>query len=230
MYTGSFQFTQLEHSPHVRTAGRAFFHGSWGRPPAPDDDDASSSDSSASDERDFESDGKGSETSDSGEDSEERGPDEEEAGGGEGEGEDEAMVKEKGGPKRRIAWGWPKAKKSKRVGEAGCGGQDSDEGKTRGSDDSINRGGDVGDGSKSGRGGAGWRGGTGQQHTKRGDDKKMLQLNKRKGNKKMKRIKRKKKRKIENRKSQPHGEGYVEFLDGWGVSQVRGSLRMLWTI
>ncbi|CAM9337704.1 unnamed protein product [Ectocarpus fasciculatus] len=35
VFTGGFHFTELEQSPHVRTGGRAFFHGSWACPPPP---------------------------------------------------------------------------------------------------------------------------------------------------------------------------------------------------
>ncbi|CAM9162183.1 unnamed protein product, partial [Hapterophycus canaliculatus] len=194
VYTGSFQFTQLEHSPHVRTAGRAFFHGSWDRPPAPNENKTSCSDSSASDETDYERGGKGPEAFDSGEDSREGVQDKEEAEEEEGEGGAKVMKKEKERPKRRIAWEWPKAKQKKksnnnnndkRIEEAGSG-------KKKISQHNMNE--------------------------------KKASMKRRKKMKKEKKKKKKKKRNTDKRKSQPHGEGYVEFLDGWGVSQEEKTL------
>lgn len=59
-------------------------------------------------------------------------------------------------------------------------------------------------------------------------NKKVLAIlkNKKENNKKRGISKRRRKKRKMKAKSQPHGEGYVEFLDGWGVSQVNYCSKM----
>ncbi|CAM9116310.1 unnamed protein product [Ectocarpus sp. 4 AP-2014] len=198
VFTGGFHFTELEQSPHVRTGGRAFFHGSWACPPPPPDSDAFSISSSEevtdSDRR------KRPEVGSSSEDDEDTGfvaVGKGEEGFELEEREDEgsgAAVAGKGGiksNKRRLAWGWPKTMKSKKVYSGG----DEDVGFER-------KGGDRHDGGTS----------------------KNREREAKKKNKDWRRRKNKKQRKTGKDKSQPHGEGYVEFLDGWGVSQEEKTL------
>lgn len=209
MYTGSFQFAQLEQSPHVRTAGRAFYHGSWGRPDPPKDTSGGDSDlpsTSSSFEESEGPAGEGPETESGG--SEEDWEEEMEDGvheldGPVGRDGREAMAvaeAKKKESKRRIAWGWPKKSdktNKKNARETFSGGNyvddtDARNGAARGSGDSNNE----------------------QER----ELKKRKEEKKEKPKKKKKKLKKKKHR--EQEKSTPHGEGYVEFLDGWGVSQV----------
>lgn len=198
MFTGSFHFTELEQSPHVRTGGRAFFHGSWAYPPPPPDSDASST--SSSEEATDSGRRKRPEVGSSSEDNEDTGyvavgEGEEgfdlEGREDEGEGATVAGKGEKKSNKRRIAWGWPKTMKSKKVYSGG------DE------DVPLEREG-------------------GCRHDGGMNKKKAMNREKeaKKKSKERRRRKKKKQRRTGKNKSQPHGEGYVEFLDGWGVSQA----------
>lgn len=232
MYTGSFQFAQLEQSPHVRTAGRAFYHGSWGRPDPPKDASAGDSDSSstsASSEGSGDSAGVGPEIEggSSGEDWEEEM--EEGAFGLDGtagkDNEETAAVAgaNKKGSKRRFAWGWPKKKgeeekkkkrrKRKRGGSHSGGDYVDDPGTRKGAA------GGFGDSSDDDGDGAGGQADLKKRKNKDSDKNKSKE-------EKKKRKKKKKKKQRAQEKSKPHGEGYVEFLDGWGVSQV-GTYRKL---
>lgn len=178
VFTRSFHFTQLQHSPHVRTAGRALFHGAWARPDPPPSETSSDSETDPGKDRwntaeyndgDDENDQdttEGRETAVDDDDGTER--------------ENCRNIREAGESQKRrgMAWSWQKVAR----GSGGAGG--------------------IG-------GGDGNRGG------------KMI---KRQQNEEKKSKKRKKnpknRRKMGKMESRPHGEGYVEFLDGWGVSQV----------
>ena len=226
MYTGSFQFAQLEQSPHVRTAGRAFYHGSWGRPDPPKDTSAGDSDSSsASSEGSGGTAGGGPELEggSSGEDREEEmeganfgldgtvGRDDEEGVTAAGQKKKES--------KRRLAWGWPKRKegegekrKRKRGNSYRGGDYVDDPGKMK------SPAGGFGDSSDDDADGTGRQGYLQERNNKDRDQRKVKE--------KKRRERKKNKKPRAQEKSKPHGEGYVEFLDGWGVSQV-GAYRKL---
>lgn len=222
MYTGSFQFAQLEQSPHVRTAGRAFYHGSWGRLESPKDTSAGDSDpcsTSSSSEGSKGSAGRGPEVGSGS--SEEDGEEQMEEGGfgldgslGK-DGEEEVVTvagTKKKESKRRIAWGWPKMKKKNK--EEG--------GKIYGGGDCVDDP-DAANGAAGGFGDSGDNDGDGageQTELKERDDKDRVKKKKEEEKKRRKKKKEKEKRLREGEQSKPHGEGYVEFLDGWGVSQV----------
>lgn len=229
MYTGSFQFTQLEQSPHARTAGRAFYHGSWGRPDPPKGTSAGESDSSSTSSS---SEGSGSpagrgpeiEGGSSEEDWEEG--TEEAAFGLDGTVERDAgdvgtVTRAKKEPKRRFAWGWPKKKeeeerktKKRRRENTYSDGEYVDDPGTKNDGASG-----FGDSSDDGGDGPG-----GKTELKKMANKDRAEKKKRKKNKKKTKKQKQKHRGKET--SKPHGEGYVEFLDGWGVSQV-GTYRKL---
>lgn len=226
VYTGSFQFAQLEQSPHVRTAGRAFYHGSWGRPDLPKDTTAgesNSSSTSSSSEGSGGPAGRGPEI-DSGSSEEDWEEEMEEGTFGldrtarrdeEGVGGAVTGTKQKES-KRRFAWGWPKKKgkegkreKKRRKGNSYGGGGYVDDPGTRNDAAGV-----FGDGSDDDGGGAG------VQTRRKRESKDRIKKKRKEEKRKRKKKKSKKSKHREKNKSKPHGEGYVEFLDGWGVSKV----------
>lgn len=228
MYTGSFQFAQLEQSPHVRTAGRAFYHGSWGRPDPPKDASAGDSDSSsASSEGSGGTAGGGPELEggSSGEDREEEMEGANFGLDGTGRDDEERVTvagQKKKESKRRLAWGWPKRKegeeekrkrKRKRGNSYRGGDYVDDPGKRK------SPAGGFGDSSDDDADGTGRQGYLQERNNKDRDQRKIKEEKKRRERKKNKKPR-------AQEKSKPHGEGYVEFLDGWGVSQV-GAYRKL---
>lgn len=166
MFTRSYHFLQFERSPHVRTAGRALYHGSWVRgETVPERSPRSDSDSDTSeDDEEIPTDG------------EESGQQEEKqcrvavgvANGKQGTEGDYLTPEVVTGKRHRIACpSWPFREKGKR--------------ETRGG---------------------------GYKRMKKREEKPS----------KNKKCNKERKKKIIG--SQPHGEGYMEFLDGWGVAQV----------
>eukprot|EP00903_Cladosiphon_okamuranus_P009107 g8702.t2 len=229
VYTGSFQFAQLEQSPHVRTAGRAFYHGSWGRPDRPKDTSAGESNSSPTSSS---SEGSGGPAGRGPESYQEEDWEEEMEDGTSGldrtAGRDEERVggtvagTKKKESKQRFAWGRPRKRggvekrEKRRKGKNSFGVGDYVDGPGRRNDAA----GGFGDGSDNDSDTAG------EQTQRKRESKDRVKNRTKEKRKHSKKERRRKKKKIqrEKLKSKPHGEGYVEFLDGWGVSQEEKTL------
>lgn len=181
VFTRSFHFIQLQHSPHVRTAGRALFHGAWARIDRPPSETSSDSESDPGNDR-----RNNIEYSDENEQETTEGRETAVGGVGGTEMGKKLQTQQEHGEsekRRRIAWPWQK------VGQGGGGGSAGD------------------------TGGGGGKGGGNMA-----ERKKVTEQTRKKEKKGKKSLKKRGTRAKTG--SLPHGEGYVEFLDGWGVSQV----------
>lgn len=225
VYTRGFQFTQLEQSPHVRAAGRGLFHGSWARrsPPPLLHRPPSSTTSSSSDpcsELELESQdgakssedevdatdvahvanekraaGEGGENETTITHGDEPLPDEVSVGNGHGIPRDADTETTTAGvthKARCVAWGLPKLGLGGRRGVKAYGVGEGEDA------DDIH---------------------TSNAHSQKGvEDRRkimgrMMGSGTSKGTNAWGAA-------VRKQELQPHGEGYVEFLDGWGVSLV----------
>ena len=190
----------------MRTGGRALFHGCWGRsalsPSSVDKNPSTNTSSSSSSDDDDPEEAQQAlvQPTDGDEEGEDEGKDEEE-----GEGDKEAVV--------AVAV----TEEGKEGGVRGRGREGQTEGVIEEEASTLDRYSKPPQRVAWGRP-KGDRGGGGDTA---GDGKLKIE-GKKSSTKKGKKPKTKKKRKKKTAqtKLQPHGEGYVEFLDGWGVSQV----------